>query len=1001
MAAGFMAGAVVAKLMLDKTQWSKSVNSVKGDEKKLKGMSTRTAGNFRKVGTAMTGAGLAVVAGLGSMIKKYVEYGDWVDKMSKRTGFAAETLSELKYAADISGASITDVEKAAKKMAKTIVDADEGMATYVRSFDRLGISVTELQKLSPEDQFLQIGNAIAELESPTLRAATAQEIFGRAGTTLLPLFAEGEAGLTALRKEAHELGIVFDEEAAAKAAKLKDAQTALGESMKGLGFALAEKLVPALTDVVTKITDVMKKVNNWAQANPKLMGTIVKIVAGLGGFLAVVGPIVIMIPKFVTGIKMVGAAMKLALGPIGLVTGAILAAGYALNKWINAKKAALDADMEAMRTDKTLANMHELRRQAIEKGIMTQEEWAAEVNKFGKDYKAFLTAVSTAPEYEDLRGELESIQETQEDTGDATDDLGTDYSNLADQITGTNEVAKTWTDYLKDNAILTTKEKADKVVELEGFLGDLETAYIDGKISLEDYNAAQEIAHDELVELGEASKTYYDHLEEMGIPTIEAQNEQIDTTKERLDALNKSYADGKIDQLNYEKGIKILEEALESINPDFILVDGMVQQLGVHFDAFAPKARDMGDLMGEMYTPGVEGAKELERQTFETTKNVPSMWATASQRMKDKWTTELGDMLSGAKSLGDGLDAVWGTIKGQFFDMAAQMLSKFTFDLVGGILGEGKGLISGIGDMFKGAAGEATGAMGGAETSILGNFTKMAGPLGIGLMVAQMIGFENISKTVTDVWNTVSDVVVGNLKAIGEFGQKVLGGLGDLLGGILSGLGGLAAGLGGLGGKKSALSTTDQWNLDHIQQNTKQLMDYTMIEIGSGSGWLSRLHEVNYVIVGKLETLFKKHDKLRGIEAKSRGYLNTIKNKSVRAIGLLEAIKENTKDTVKALKSTPGAQHGFTSTKTELVELHGTPQNPEHVIRDTDFSRLINATPAPQGVTYNVQVANSVNLTGTIITDREHARTRLIPEILAALRANVGKTDIKKELGIA
>jgi len=1001
MAAGFMAGAVVAKLLLDKTQWANSVKSVKGDETKMTGMSTRMAGGFRKAGTAMTVAGATVVAGLGSMIKKYVEAGDWVDKMSKRTGFAATTLSELKYAADISGASITDVEKAAKKMAKTIVDADEGMATYVRSFDRLGISVTELQKLSPEDQFLQIGNAIAELESPTLRAATAQEIFGRAGTTLLPLFAEGEAGLTALREEAHKLGIVFDEEAAAKAAKLKDAQTALGESFKGLGFAVADKLVPALTDIVTKITDVMKNVNAWAQANPKLMGTIVKVVAVVGGLLTVLGPLVIMTPKFVAGIKLIGPAFKTALGPIGLITTALLAAGYALNKWINARKAALDAEMDAMVADKTLGTTLELRRKLIEDNIMTQAEWTALVNKHGKDYKAVMNAINTDPALANVKTALDEIIPAQEDVGDGTEDLESAYENLAGQITGTNEVAKTWTDYLKDNAILTLEAKRAKVEELEGFMDDLGGAYEDGKISLEEYNAAQEIAHDELVELGAASKTYYDHLEELGIPTIEAQNEQIDTTKERLNALNKSYADGIIDELNYEKGIKIIKDALESINPDFIIVDGMVQQLGVHFDAFAPKARDMGDLMGEMYTPGVEGAKELEIQTFKTTTNVPSMWATASQLMKDKWTTELGDMLSGAKSLGDGLDAVWGTIKGQFFDMAAQMLSKFTFDLVGGILGEGEGLISGIGAMFKGGAGEATGAMAGAETSVLGNFAKMAGPLGIGLMVAQMIGFENISKTVTDVWNTVSDVVVGNLKAIGEFGQKVLGGLGDLLGGILSGLGGLAGGLAGLGGKKSALSTTDQWNLDHIQQNTKQLTDYTMAEIGGSGGWLSRVHAVNYVIVNKLETLFKKHDKLRDIESKSREYLNTIKNKSTQAVGLLEAIKNNTKDTVKALKSTPGAQHGYTSTKTELVELHGTPQDPEHVFRNNDFSRLMNASPAMPEVNYNVRVANNVTLAGTIITDKDHTRQTLIPEIIAALRANVGKTALKEQLGIA
>jgi len=1001
MAAGFMAGAVVAKLLLDKTQWANSVKSVKGDEAKLTGMSTRTAGNFRKIGTAMTGAGIAVVAGLGSMIKKYVEAGDWVDKMAKRTGFAATTLSELKYAADISGASITDVEKAAKKMAKTIVDADEGMATYVRSFDRLGISVTELQKLSPEDQFLQIGNAIAELESPTLRAATAQEIFGRAGTTLLPLFAEGEAGLTALREEAHKLGIVFDEEAAAKAAKLKDAQTALSESFKGLGFALAEKLVPPLTDLVTKITDVMKDVNAWAKANPTLSGTLVKVAAGAGGLLAVLGPIVILVPKMVLGIKGIGLAMKAALGPIGLVVAGLAAAGAVMNAWINARKEALDIEMDAMVADKTLGTTLELRRKLIEDNIMTQEEWTELVNKHGRDYKAVMNAINTDPALANVKVALDDVTKAEEVTGDATDDLGTDYEDLMGQIGGTNEVAKTWTDYLKDNAIQTLEDKRAKVEELEGFLSDLATAYEDGKLSLEDYSAAQEIAHDELVELGAASKTYYDHLEEMGIPTTEAQAEALDTTKIRLEALNTAYKNGDIDQANYKSGIELLEKALEDISADFIIVDGQVQQLGRDFDAFVPAAHDYGSALADMMGPAIEGTQELESQTFSTTQKVPSMWATASQLMKDKWTTELGDMLSGAKSLGDGLDAIWGTVKDQFFDMAAQMLSKFTFDLIGGILSKGPDLIGGIGSMFSSAAGAGTTAMAGAETSVLGNFATMAGPLGIGLMAVQLIGMENISKTVQGVWNAVSDVVIGNIKAIGEFGTKILGGLGDLLGGLLSGLGGLAGGLGGLGGKKSVLSTTDQWNLDAIQKNTKELRDYTFINIGSGSGWLAQIKDVNYVIVGKLETLFKKHDKLRDIESKSRGYLNTIKNKSNQAVGLLEAIKSNTKDTVKALKSIPGAQSGFASTRNELVELHGTPQAPEYVVPHNDMSRLMNSSPATPEVNYNVRVANNVTLAGTIITDKDHTRQTLIPEIIAALRANVGKTALKEQLGIA
>jgi len=128
-----------------------------------------------------------------------------------------------------------------------------------------GFEVKDLIGLSPEDQFMKIGLAIADLEDPTLRAAAAQDIFGRAGTMLLPLFAEGSEGMKNLAEDAHKLGIIFDTEAAAKAAKLKDAQTALKKAVQGVAFAIVEDLVPHLTKLAEHSTDVFVNIRGNAQ----------------------------------------------------------------------------------------------------------------------------------------------------------------------------------------------------------------------------------------------------------------------------------------------------------------------------------------------------------------------------------------------------------------------------------------------------------------------------------------------------------------------------------------------------------------------------------------------------------------------------------------------------------------------------------------------------------------------------------------------------------------
>ena len=295
--------------------------------KKADGLIQKHKDQIQKVGRAMTVAGAAIVGSLGLMVKGYVSAGDEVHKMALRTSFSTEALSELKYAAEISGASLGDVEKGVKKMSKTIVDAGDGLTTYVRAFDRIGLSAEELMEMSPEEQFDTISKAIAGVENPTLKAAAAQDIFGRAGTKLLPLFAEGEKGLESLRAKAREMGIVFDQEAANKAAALADAVTTLKGSFKGVTNAIAEQLTPIIQGLAEKMTGMVIRVKDWIKDNPVLAGVLVKVAGAVGILLAIMGPLLIMLPAMSAGFTILWGAIT---GPVGLVIGAIaLVAGAA------------------------------------------------------------------------------------------------------------------------------------------------------------------------------------------------------------------------------------------------------------------------------------------------------------------------------------------------------------------------------------------------------------------------------------------------------------------------------------------------------------------------------------------------------------------------------------------------------------------------------------------------------------------------------------------------
>lgn len=266
----FQAGAIVSQLTLDRSKFSASIKAVQKQSKSLGGWVKKNSGQFKAMGMAAAAAGAAALIVFKKMVKQYIEVGDMVHKMALRTGFAATALSELAYAADISGADISMLEKGVKNMAKVLVYASDGLETYAKEFRRIGLDYKDLLKLKPEEQFLRIAEAIADVEDHTIKSAAAQIIFGRAGMMLLPLFAEGAEGMRKLRKEAHLLGNIFDEEAAAKAAALKDAQTALTGSVKGLSIAILNDLIPVLTDVTKELTDffVASRVNakTWAGA---------------------------------------------------------------------------------------------------------------------------------------------------------------------------------------------------------------------------------------------------------------------------------------------------------------------------------------------------------------------------------------------------------------------------------------------------------------------------------------------------------------------------------------------------------------------------------------------------------------------------------------------------------------------------------------------------------------------------------------------------------------
>ncbi len=301
--------------------------------------------NVANVGKSMTkwatGSMIAAATGLFALAQKTANAGDEIQKMSLRTGFSTEALSEFKHAAELSGSSIESMEKGVKRMQKVLFDAEKGLASSNDALAALGLEFKSLQGLKPEEQFSMLAGALADVQDSSRRAALAQEIFGRAGTEMLPMLKDGSAGIAAMRQEAHALGVVFDQEAADAAAQFNDDLLRLKKAVTGAGQELGMKLIPIVVDqlvpalqqhVIPLVKQFTGGIINLIQWFTELDPAWKKVIGAAAGFLFILGPVLMVAGKIITLfgaltplLGTLGAGFAFLLSPVGLVVAALAA----------------------------------------------------------------------------------------------------------------------------------------------------------------------------------------------------------------------------------------------------------------------------------------------------------------------------------------------------------------------------------------------------------------------------------------------------------------------------------------------------------------------------------------------------------------------------------------------------------------------------------------------------------------------------------------------------
>lgn len=213
------------------------------------------------VSAAKWGAATAAAAAAGTalFVKSAIDQADAANILAGKLGITTEALTKLQYAAQLSDVSQQALEGGLKKLTVTLTNAQDPASKAAQYLAALGLSARELIALPADQQLGRIGDALNNVENQSQRAAIAQKIFGKAGMDLLPVLAEGSAGIRNLGEEAGRLGVVISGDLAARAGLFNDNLDRLKSAASGLGLAVADELLGPMNDLSEELIELSQQ----------------------------------------------------------------------------------------------------------------------------------------------------------------------------------------------------------------------------------------------------------------------------------------------------------------------------------------------------------------------------------------------------------------------------------------------------------------------------------------------------------------------------------------------------------------------------------------------------------------------------------------------------------------------------------------------------------------------------------------------------------------------
>ena len=284
----------------------------------------------KKVGLAITAAGAAITGFAVLSVKNFADYADSIDKLADRSQLTTDLVQEMALVLGRNGQAVEDLDKVMDGLDKALGALQLGTGKQVQAFHDLGITVDDVNFEADrmDEIFLTVIKRLQNVEQDTKRTQIATDLFAGGQKALAVTLTNSNEQFDEIRRQAHEMGLVLQNDGGKRGAALTEQMGDLGAQMAMVQVRIGELISPFLIMLLDKLIAVTNSISTFTRENETLVRIIGLGTVALGGFITIMGVLTLTMSSVKTAFGLARAAVALfnttlIANPIGAIIVAI------------------------------------------------------------------------------------------------------------------------------------------------------------------------------------------------------------------------------------------------------------------------------------------------------------------------------------------------------------------------------------------------------------------------------------------------------------------------------------------------------------------------------------------------------------------------------------------------------------------------------------------------------------------------------------------------------